>query len=319
MCAFALGPIPASPQEPDTLPKSAIPALFVVLWSTGFIGAGYAMPWAEPFSFLAVRFGLVVLILFGIVIAIAAPRMAPRDAILSAVAGMLMHGIYLGGVFWAVHQGLGAGLSALIIGLQPVLTTLLAGAFLGEAVLPRHWLGLAAGFAGVVIVILPKLTGSLDGVSGPTLAAACLAVSAMSAGTVMQKRFGVGGDLLVGTAWQYAGAAVLMVLGSIAFETRAFVVTGELVFAMVWLVFVLSIGAIFLLLTMIRDGAVTRVSTLFYLVPATTAVMAWILFDEALTWTQVGGMAISAFGVALATGVIGPRGGQGPTRARASK
>jgi drug/metabolite transporter (DMT)-like permease len=310
---------PASPRETNTLPKSAIPALFVVLWSTGFIGAGYAMPWAEPFSFLSVRFGLVVIILVAIAIATGAPRMAAREAILSAVAGMLMHGIYLGGVFWAVHQGLGAGLSALIVGLQPVLTALLAGAFLGEAVLARHWLGLAAGFAGVVIVILPKLAESLDGVSGPTLAAACLAVAAMSAGTVMQKRFAAGGDLLVGTAWQYAGATVLLALGSMAFETRAFVLTGELIFAMVWLVFVLSIGAIFLLLAMIRDGAVTRVSTLFYLVPATTALMAWVLFEEALTWTQVGGMAISAFGVALATGVIGPRGGQGPTRARASK
>ncbi len=301
------------------MPRSAVPVLFVLLWSTGFIGAGYAMPWAEPFSFLAVRFGLVVVILFAIALTTSAPRIPPRDAFLSAIAGMLIHGLYLGGVFWAVHQGLGAGLSALIVGLQPVLTALLAGAFLGEAVLPRHWLGLATGFAGVVIVVLPKLEGSLDGVTGPTLAAACIAVAAMSAGTVMQKRFATGGALLMGTAWQYAGAAGLMALGSIAFETREFVPTGELVFAMIWLVLVLSIGAIFLLMAMIRDGAVTTVSTLFYLVPATTAVMAWLLFDETLTWTQVGGMAVAAFGVALATGVVGPRGLQGPTRARASK
>lgn len=303
--------------EPRTVLKPAIPALFVLLWSTGFIGARYAMPWAEPFSFLAARFGLAFLILWAIGLALGARRMSTRDTFLSALAGVLMHGIYLGGVFWAVHQGLGAGLAALIVGLQPVLTTILAGAFLGEVVLPRHWLGLAAGFVGVIVVILPTLAIGLDGVAGPTLAAAFVAVVAMSAGTVVQKRFGTGGDLVAGTAWQYAGATVVMAAGSLMLETRAFVLTGELVFAMAWLVFVLSIGAIFLLMIMIRDGAMAKVSALFYLVPAVTAVMAWALFGETLTWVQIGGMALATFGVALAT--TAPSGVQGPTRARASK
>lgn len=297
--------------------KPVIPALFVVLWSTGFIGARYAMPWAEPFGFLAARFGLAFLILGAIAFALGTLRWNRRDAMLSAVAGVLMHGIYLGGVFWAVRQGLGAGLVALIVGLQPLFTTLLAGTFLGETILPRHWLGLVAGLAGVVIVLLPKLAGSLDGVTGPTLAAAFVAVAGMSAGTVLQKRFGSTGDLVTGTAWQYAGATVVMAAGALMFETGTFVLTTELVLAMAWLVFVLSIGAIFLLMVMIRDGAMAKVSALFYLVPAVTAVMAWVLFDEALTWMQVGGMALATFGVALAT--IAPSGVQAPTRARASK
>ena len=297
--------------------KPVIPALFVVLWSTGFIGARYAMPWAEPFGFLAARFGLAFLILGAIAFALGTLRWNRRDAMLSAVAGVLMHGIYLGGVFWAVRQGLGAGLVALIVGLQPLFTTLLAGTFLGETILPRHWLGLVAGLAGVVIVLLPKLAGSLDGVTGPTLAAAFVRVAGPSAGTAVQKRFGSTGDLVTGTAWQYAGATVVMAAGALMFETGTFVLTTELVLAMAWLVFVLSIGAIFLLMVMIRDGAMAKVSALFYLVPAVTAVMAWVLFDEALTWMQVGGMALATFGVALAT--IAPSGVQAPTRARASK
>jgi drug/metabolite transporter (DMT)-like permease len=284
-----------------TSAKKLIPALFVLLWSTGFIGARYAMPWAEPFTFLAARFGIAFLILVGIAVAMDAWRMRRRDVFWSIAAGMLIHGIYLGGVFWAVRQGLGAGLAALIAGLQPLITAVLAAAFLGEDILPRQWAGLAAGFAGVVVVILPKLGAGLDAVTWPMLAAAVLAVAAISAGTVLQKKFGSTTNLVMGTAWQYVGAAVLMAAGSLALETRTVVLTGELVFAMAWLVLVLSIGAIFLLMILIRDGAMAKVSSLFYLVPAVTAVMAWLLFGESLTPVQVAGMALATFGVGLAT------------------
>ena len=187
-----------------------------------------------------------------------------------------MHGVYLGGVFWAIRHGMPAGLSALIVGLQPLITAVLAGTFLGEKILPRHWIGLAAGFAGVVIVLAPKIGDLGGGVTAATLAACLIAVLGMSAGTIWQKRFASGGNLIAGTCWQYAGAALVMLVASLAFETQQFQLTGELVFAMAWLVLVLSIGAIFLLMMMIRDGEMSKVASLFYLVPATTAVIAWV-------------------------------------------
>ncbi|MBS3647980.1 DMT family transporter [Pseudaminobacter sp. 19-2017] len=301
------------------LARKLIPLLFVLLWSTGFIGARYAMPWAEPFTFLAVRFGLAMVILAGIA-AVLAPARAEakargtkrKEAASSIATGVLMHGVYLGGIFWAVREGLGAGLAALIGGLQPLISAVLAGALLGEKVRPRQWLGLITGLAGVVMVILPKLGAGLDAVTMPMLVAALTAVGGLSLGTILQKKIGGSADLVRGTAWQYVGAAALMFTASLVFETRTFVLTGELVFAMAWLVLVLSIGAIFLLMIMIRDGAMAKVSSLFYLVPPVTAVIAWVLFGESLTPVQVAGMAVATFGVALATA-------QEPTRARASR
>ncbi|MEQ1945095.1 DMT family transporter [Mesorhizobium sp. VNQ89] len=278
-----------------------IPALFVFLWATGFIGARYAMPWAEPFAFLAVRFVLAFAILGVVALARGSARLSPRDIGLAVVAGVLMHGIYLGGVFWAIRNGMPAGLSALIVGLQPLITAVLAGSLLGEKILPRHWAGLAAGFVGVAIVLEPRLGAIGAGVNWETLIASFVAVAAMSAGTVWQKRFLTGSDLLAGTCWQYAGGAALMIALSLAFETGEFVLTGELVFAMVWAVLVLSIGAIVLLMVMIRDGEISKVGSLFYLVPAVTALIAWVLFREQLNWIQIGGMALTTAGVALAT------------------
>jgi drug/metabolite transporter (DMT)-like permease len=291
-----------------TSARNFIPALFVLLWATGFIGARYAMPWAEPFSFLAVRFVLAFLLLGGVAIVLRSPRLSLRQILMAGIAGVLMHGVYLGGVFWAIHRGMPAGLSALIVGLQPLLTALLAGRLLGEKVLPRHWAGLAAGFVGVVIVLAPKL-GQMDaGITWATLAASLIAVAGMSAGTIWQKRFLGGDDLVAGTCWQYAGGALLMCVFSLAFETRQFTLNGELVFAMAWLVLVLSIGAIGLLMVLIRDGEMSKVASLFYLVPAVTALIAWPLFGEDLTPVQIAGMAVATFGVALATRKSPPAG-----------
>ena len=285
-----------------TSARRLIPALFVFLWATGFIGARYAMPWAEPFSFLAVRFILAFAILAVAAALLGARRLGPREVLHAGVAGALMHGVYLGGVFWAIHRGLPAGLSALIVGLQPLITAVLAGSLLGERIMPRHWAGLAAGLAGVIIVLAPKLGAIGGGVTWATLAASFVAVAGMSAGTIWQKRFLTGSDLIAGTCWQYAGGAAVMILLSFAFETRHFTLNGELVFAMAWLVLVLSIGAIVLLMIMIRDGEMSKVASLFYLVPAVTALIAWALFGEELTPVQIVGMAIAAFGVALVTG-----------------
>ena len=281
--------------------KRFIPASFVVLWATGFIGARYAMPWAEPFTFLAVRFVLAAALLAVLTMILGSRRASGTEAFHAAIAGILMHGVYLGAVFWAIHRGMPAGFSALIVGLQPLITAVLAGKFLGEAILPRHWVGLAVGLVGVVIVLWPKLGAVGGGVTAATLTASLVSVLAMSAGTVWQKRFASGGDLVTATMWQYVGGAALMALASLAFETRAVVINGELIFAMAWLVLVLSIGAIFLLMVMIRDGEMSKVASLFYLVPAVTAVIAWALFREQLNLVQIVGMAIATLGVGLAT------------------
>ncbi|WP_378948306.1 DMT family transporter [Mesorhizobium sp. ANAO-SY3R2] len=287
--------------------KRLIPATFVLLWATGFIGARYAMPWAEPFTFLAIRFCLAFAILGALMLVLGARRLPPRMAMHAVLIGMLLHGVYLGGVFWAIHQGLPAGLSALIAGLQPLLTAVLAGALLHEEIRPRHWIGLAIGFIGVVIVLWPKLGAAGGGVTWQTLTASVIAMAGISAGTIWQKRTGAGGDLVTGTFWQYVGATLLMTLASLLFETRQITVNGELIFALAWLVLVLSIGAIFLLMVMIRDGAMSKVASLFYLVPAVTAVIAWALFGEELTPVQLVGMAIATLGVGLATAQRGTR------------
>ena len=292
--------------------KRFIPATFVVLWATGFIGARYAMPWAEPFTFLSMRFGIAVVLLAAIAVVLRKKRATPRQAMHAVVAGMLIHGVYLGGVFWAIHRGMPAGLSALIAGLQPLITAVMAGKLLGEKILPRHWTGLAIGFAGVVVVLWPKLGELGSGITAETLAATIVSVLGITLGTIWQKRFVSNANLVSTTVWQYIGGGVLMVLASFLFETRTVVFNGELVFALAWLVLVLSIGAIFLLMVMIRDGEMSKVASVFYLVPAVTAVMAWALFGEHLNLVQVAGMAITTFGVALATV-------QPATRARASR
>lgn len=292
--------------------KRSIPAAFVILWATGFIGARYAMPWSEPFTFLAARFLLAAAILLALALALHARAASRRQAFHSLIAGALMHGGYLGALFWAIRHGMPAGISAVVIGLQPLLTALMAGPVLGEKILPRHWLGLLIGFVGVFVVLSPRLGVGASGVTMPTLAAMGISVTAMSAGTIWQKRHATSANVFTGTFWQYVGGAIPMVIGSALFETRTVVWNGELVFAMAWLVLVLSIGAIFLLMILIREGEMAKVASLFYLVPAVTAVIAWFLFGEELTPVQIGGMAIATIGVWLATA-------QAPTLARASR
>lgn len=290
-----------------------VPVIFVLLWSTGFIGARYAMPWAEPFAFLGVRFALTIALLALLLLAIRWRAMDGRQAVHAMIAGALMHGVYLGGVFWAIRNGMPAGLSALIVGLQPLATAMMAASFLGERLTGRHWAGMALGLGGVAIVLAPRI-GALGGVTAATLLSCFLAMLAISAGTVWQKRFVASGDLVVGTIWQYVGGVAVMLVATFAFETQSYRLTGELVFAMAWLVLVLSLGAIFLLMYLIREGEVAKVSSLFFLVPSVTALIAWALFDETLNAVQIAGMVLTTIGVAVAT-----RKAQPGTRARASK
>ncbi len=276
------------------------PVMFVLLWATGFIGAGLAMPYAEPFTFMAMRFSIAAVIMT--VWAQASRTVWPRGRALvhAAVAGCLIHGIYLSAVFWAVHHGLPAGMSGLVSGLQPMMTMLIAAVLLGERASGRQWVGLLIGFLGVAMVVWPKFSTG-GGVDPESLAAALVGVLAISAGTVWQKRFGMAGDLRTGTAVQYMAASALTLLCALAFETRVVIWSPKLVFALVWLVLALSIGAILALLAMIREGAMSKVASLFYLVPGTAAIMAWLIFGETLNAIQIAGMVVTTLGVALTT------------------
>ncbi|MDY8107687.1 DMT family transporter [Fulvimarina sp. 2208YS6-2-32] len=272
----------------------------MLLWSTGFIGARYAMPYAEPFTFLALRYALALAVLVALSVAVSARMPARGQAVHSMIAGSLIHGVYLGGVFYAVRHGLNAGIAALIVGLQPILTTFLASFILGDRVRPRHVLGLALGLAGIAMVIFPKLgAGGTIGVR--TLFPVFASALGISLGTIWQKRFVSGVDLRTGTAFQYLGAVIPTAILASFIETQTIAWTGELVFALAWLTLVLSIGAIFLMMVLIREGAVSSVAALMYLTPGVTAIMAFLLFDETLTLLQLCGLVVAATGVAVST------------------
>ena len=277
-----------------------MPAVFVVLWSTGFIGAKFGLPYAEPFTFLLLRFICVAVILAGAAVVIGAPW--PRDPVeirRVIIAGLLIHGLYLGGVFSAIAAGVPAGIAALIVGLQPLLTAALAPIYLGERVTRRQWLGFALGFVGVVLVVANKLSLRPSDIAGAGWALAALA--GMTAGTLYQKRYGASMHLCTGSAIQFAAVALAYVPLALVFESTRIVWSGEFVFALAWLILVLSIGAISLLYVLIRRGAAARIASLFYLTPAVTAVFAWLLFGETLGPPAIASMALAACGVALVT------------------
>lgn len=277
-----------------------MPLLFVLLWSTGFIGARYGLPHADALSFLTARYALVLLLMLPFALATRAPW--PKDwraAMHIGIAGLLVHATYLGGVFIAIGQGLPAGITALVVGLQPLLTAVGAGALLGERVTGRQWLGLACGIVGVALVLSGKLHGGAT--AGPgAMTAAVVALLGITAGTLYQKRFCPHFDLRSGAVLQFlptAAVTALVVAGTGSWRVDW---TGEFVFALGWLVVVLSFGAISLLNLLIRRGSAVSVASLFYLTPVVTAAMAWPLFGERLSAPQLAGMAIAVFGVWLA-------------------
>ena len=285
--------------NPRALFVAAMPALFVLLWSTGFIGAKFGLPYAEPLTFLTLRFVLVagLLGLAALVTRAPWPRGGRRIGHL-VIAGLLVHAIYLGGVFASIHHGLPAAVSALIVGLQPLLTAAVAGPLLGERVGPRQWAGLVLGLGGIVLVVLTKI--EIGAATPLAVGLSALALLGITGGTVYQKRFCADMDLRTGNAIQFAASALVAGAGALLLETRQVAWTAEFVFALGWLVFVLSLGAISLLLVLIRAGAASRVASYFYLVPPVTAVEAWLLFDERLAPAALAGMVLVAIGVALA-------------------
>jgi drug/metabolite transporter (DMT)-like permease len=272
------------------------PALFVVLWSTGFIGAKLGLPYSEPFVFLELRFLLVLAVLIPLCWFTNAPWPPRRRVMQMAVSGGLLQAGYLGGVFASMHHGMPAGVSALVTGMQPVLTAVLGGWLLRETVSPRQWLGLGLGFAGVLLVVGDRIL--LEGLSVPAIGLSVFALLSITLGTLWQKRHGAGVDLRTGAAIQFLAAALLMAPLALL-EGGTVRWSGEFVFALAWLVAVLSLGAIFLLLTLIKRGRATQVSSLFYLVPPTTALIAWPLFGETYSLAAAAGMALAMLAVWL--------------------
>jgi drug/metabolite transporter (DMT)-like permease len=274
------------------------PLLFVLLWSTGFIGAKLGLPHAEPLSFLLIRYLLVLSLMTLVALLMRAPW--PRDArqwLHIGVSGLLLHGVYLGGVFMAIAKGLPAGVTSLVVGVQPLLTAVGAGWLLNEAVLARQWFGLVLGFVGVTLVVSGKL-GSGFGLEAlwPALAA----LVGITAGTLYQKRFCHSFDWRTGAIAQFLPTAIATAV--VVGLTESFRVewVPEFIFALAWLVLVLSLGAISLLNMLIRRGSAVNLASLFYLVPPGTALLAWLLFDERLAGMALVGMALAVWGVYLA-------------------
>ncbi len=285
---------------PRTLEEFAVlaaPAMFVVLWASGFIGAKFGLAYAEPLTFLALRMAALV-VLLGVVIVLSRPKWPNGAGVMhSVLTGLMVHGLYLGGVFVSIENGLSAGLIALVVSLQPVLTSTIANRWLGERVAARQWLGLALGLIGVYLIVRQNVAA---GETKPLAwLAATLALIGISVGTLYQKRFGGGFDMRTGMWVQYAAAGILFAFGAAIFEDRIVHWTPQFLFALFWLVFVLSFGAIWLLYFLIRRAAATRVVSLFYLTPPLTALMAWLLFDERLPPLSLVGMAICVAGVFL--------------------
>ena len=282
------------------MPRSSplLPFLFVFLWSTGFIGAKLGLPYAEPLTFLLVRYLLILSLMTAFALATRAPW--PTDArqvFHIGVSGLLVHAVYLGGVFMAIKHGLPAGVTALVVGMQPLLTACGAGFLLGERVSGRQWFGLVLGFAGVALVVGNKL-GHVPLAS--MLLPALVALLGITLGTLYQKRFCPHFDLRTGSVIQFLPTAVVTALAAWASESMAIAWTPQFAFALLWLVLVLSFGAISLLNLLIRSGSAVNVASLFYLTPPSTALIAWLVFGETLSGPALAGMVLAVGGVYLA-------------------
>lgn len=286
---------------PNNRPSIAflIPLLFVFLWSTGFVGAKYGLPYAEPFTFLFIRMIIAATLLYAI--SLYAKSRWPdhfTDYLHVAVVGVLIHGIYLGGVFFAISRGLDAGISALIVSLQPLLTVVLAASFLHEPLTRKKLTGIFLGLAGVTIVIAARGIGA-DKIIPLGLWFCIFSLCGISAGTVYQKKFCNNIDLLPGVCIQYTANALFLLPVAMQFETMSIDWHWQFLLALVWLVLVLSLGAVLLLMWLIKRGDAGQVASLFYLVPPFTAIEAWLLFNEQLSVAAILGIALCVAGVAL--------------------
>jgi len=283
-------------RDVENLAARAAPAIFVVLWSTGFIATKYVVHDADPLTYLAIRMALVV-VLMAVIVAIARPRWPDRIGIAhSAVAGILVHGFSLGGTAIAIAHSIPAGLSALIPGLQPILTSTIANRWLGERVRPMQWAGLLLGLAGVVLILHNRPMG---GEAGWGWFASAVSLVSITLGTLYQRRYCNAIDWRAGNLVQYIAVTIFFGIGAWLLESNVVHWTAEFALALIWLVVVLSIGSIGLLYWLIRRSAATSVASLFYLVPAVTSLMAFILFGERLDAIAIVGMTACAAAVFL--------------------
>jgi drug/metabolite transporter (DMT)-like permease len=291
--------LPDAAARPGVALLSPIPVFFVLLWSTGFIVAKFGLPFAPPLTFLILRCSGVLLVLVPCVLIWKAPW--PKANVIGhiAIAGLLMQAGYLSGVWCAIKLGMPAGLSALIVGMQPILTAACAP-LIGEKVRPRQWLGLLFGLTGVGLVVAAKIT--LVGLSAVSIGFCLMALCSITAGTMYQKRFCPRFDLRTGTIIQFATTVLALVPLAMLFEGFSLPLTSvawtpRFIGALLWSVLALSIGAIFLLFKLLRRSDATQVTSLLYLTPPTTAVMAWIMFGEAFNLVGMLGMAVAVVGV----------------------
>jgi len=278
---------------------NSIPFIFVFLWSTGFIAAKYALPFVEPFFLLFIRMTLTIVVFLFLCAFFRVKWLPLRQAGHQMITGFLVHGAYLGGVFAAIKWGMPAGITAIVVGVQPVLTAVLGWGCFGDHLRPKQWLGLGLGLAGVITVLLS--TGQQESLflTWPAILAALAALVGISLGTLYQKRFGTGMNLLAGSLWQYVSAALLMAVLAWGFESGDVVWDVQLILALGWLVVGLSVSAILLLMYMIREGETAKVASYFYLVPPVASIEAWLLFDESLTLVAIIAIVATVLGVYL--------------------
>jgi len=282
------------------------PALFVGLWATGYIGARLGAPYAEPYTFLTYRFSIafVLMLAFAYFSGARWPDTF-KQAGHSFFAGILIHGVYLGGVFHAIDLGMPAGLSAIIIGLQPILTAIASAPLFGERVTLKQWLGIGLGFIGLIIIVGTNAVSAEPQARSVILLQYGLCIMSLlsiTAGTFYQKAFCTTQDLRSGNVFQLLGGAFFVFAMAILLEDGRIEWTGEFIFALSWLILVMSLGAFSMLMIMIRLGAISKVASLLFLVPPITAIMAYFLFDELMSNYQIFGMALAAVGVGLASG-----------------
>lgn len=275
----------------------AMPMVFVVLWSTGFIGARLGLPYSEPMTFLALRFGIVAVALAVLIPIVRAQWPTPTQWGQQSAIGFCNHFIYLGGVFVSIELGLEAGLSALIVGLQPISIALGARVVLGERLTAVQWTGMALGFGGVLLIVVRKLDQGVGDVVAVAFSFAALA--GISVGSVLQKRWTGATPMLTGNMVQFAFSATACGLVALALETGQITWNLDFSIALGWSIVVLSFGALTLYYILIRRGAASRVASLFFLVPPCTAVFAWFLFKEYLGPIEILGMCAAAVGVLL--------------------
>ncbi len=275
----------------------------MILWSTGFIGARLSAPYADPLTFLSIRLFIVALILMPLALLLKQPFPKQASGLAHAsMIGLLIHGVYLGCVFYVVRQGFPIALTALIVGLQPLLTAIFAVIFLRESLTKNQWFGLTIGFLGIVVVLYPAWQSLWDSTRTTTLdlglvGLVFLSLLGITIGTVYQKHYGKNMALIPATVIQYFSASVCMFVVAYAIEDGHIEWNGQVVFAMVWLVFVLSIGAVLLFLLLLKHSATASVTSLFYLTPALVAIEGYMIFDERLELSALWGLVLSLLGV----------------------